>query len=143
MTITVRVQNLSVGLTDTASIKFSRDSSFVTEDEDELHEYGLISGGDKIDLSFEVFTREDDFTIELELYDYFETRKTVPIFIETMKTYKGKDQLVFYDTPYPKDLIIGEKKILPDIITNIPRVSLDRETIGIVLGTLHSGTQLL
>ena len=28
-TLTIRVQNLSIGLTDTASVEFSRDSSFV------------------------------------------------------------------------------------------------------------------
>ena len=48
VTMTIRVQNLSVGLTDTASIKFSRDSSFITDDEDELHEFGLISGGERL-----------------------------------------------------------------------------------------------
>ena len=87
VTMTIRVQNLSVGLTDTASFKFSRDSSFLFDDADELHEYGLIKGGEHIDLSFEMMTRADDFTIELELYDYFETRKTVSIYVETMKTY--------------------------------------------------------
>ena len=76
-TMTIRVQNLSVGLTDTASIKFTRDSSFITSDEDELHEFGLIKGGEKIDLSFEVLAREDNFTVNLELYDYFETRKNI------------------------------------------------------------------
>ncbi len=132
--MTIRVQNLSMGLTDTASIKFTRDKSFLHEDIDELHEFGLISGGEKIDLSFEVMTREDDFTVELELYDYFETRKTVPIYVETMKTYKGKKDLVFYDTPFPKDLTIGKEQVLSKIVTDIPRVSLDNETIGIVLG---------
>ena len=136
VTMTIRVQNLSVGLTDTASIKFSRDSSFITDDEDELHEFGLISGGEKIDLSFEVLTRQDNFTITLDLYDYFETRKTIPIYIETMKSYKGKNDLVFYETPYPKELSIGEKTLLPEIITDIPKASLDTETIGIVLGNL-------
>ena len=136
VTMTIRVQNLSVGLTDTASIKFSRDSSFITDDEDELHEFGLITGGEKIDLSFEVLTREDNFTIKLDLYDYFETRKTVPLYIETMKIYKGKNDLIFYETPFPKDLSIGAKTVVPEIITNIPRASLDTETIGIVLGNL-------
>ena len=77
--MTIRVQNLSVGLTDTASIKFTRDSSFITSDEDEMHEFGLIKGGEKIDLSFEVLAREDNFTVNLELYDYFETRKNISL----------------------------------------------------------------
>ena len=34
-TLTIRVQNLSIGLTDTASAKFSRDSSFISVDADE------------------------------------------------------------------------------------------------------------
>ncbi len=136
VTMTIRVQNLSVGLTDTASIKFSRDSSFVSNDIDELHEFGLIKGGEHIDLSFEVLTRADNFEIELQLYDYFETTKTIPIFIESMKVYKGKNDLILYETPYPKDLTVGEKAISPEIITNIPKATLERETIGIVLGNL-------
>ena len=134
VTMTIRVQNLSVGLTDTASFKFSRDSSFLFDDQDELHEYGLIKGGEFIDLSFEMMTREDDFTVELEMYDYFETIKTISIYVETMKNYKGKQEMVVYETPFPKEISIGEKTIKPEIISDIPRASLDRETIGIVLG---------
>ena len=81
-----------------------------------------------------MLTRQDDFTVELELYDYFETRSTIPIYVEAMKTYKGKEELVVYDTPFPQDISVGERKFRPEIITDIPRVSLDRETIGIVLG---------
>ena len=135
-TMTIRVQNLSVGLTDTASIKFTRDSSFVNEDKDELYEFGLIKGGEHIDLSFEVMSRSDNFVINLELYDYFETTKTVPIYIDALKIYKGKEDLILYETPYPKDLKIGERAISPEIVTNIPKATLGRETIGIVLGNL-------
>ena len=134
VTVTIRVQNLSVGLTDTASVKFKRDSSFITDDSDELHEFGLISGGEHKDFSFEVLTRNDNFTIELELYDYFETRKVIPIYVETMKKYKGKDELIKYETPFPKEITIGQKSIISEIVKNIPMVDLDRETIGIVLG---------
>ena len=81
-TLTIRVQNLSIGLTDTASAKFTRDSSFVVSDEDELHEFGLIGGGEYFDLSFEVMSRKKDFTIELELYDYFETK-----YLQYLETY--------------------------------------------------------
>ena len=134
VTMTIRVQNLSVGLTDTASIKFSRDSSFISDDADEMHEFGLIAGGEYLDFSFEILSREDYFTIELELYDYFETIKKIPIYVETMKKYKGKNDLIFYETPFPKNIQIGQKNILPDIIKDIPKASLNRETIGIVLG---------
>ena len=51
-----------------------------------------------------------------------------------MKTYKGKEELVVYETPFPKEISIGQRMIKPDIISDIPRASLDRETIGIVLG---------
>jgi hypothetical protein len=52
-------------------------------------------------------SREDEFTIYLELYDYFETRKTIPIHLETMKKYKGADDLIIVETPYPVDLTVG------------------------------------
>ena len=58
-TLTIRVQNLSEGLTDTASAKFSRDSTFTSDDNDELHEFGLIGGGEYFDLSFEVMSRKN------------------------------------------------------------------------------------
>jgi len=70
----------------------------------------------------------------LEMYDYFETIKTISIYVETMKNYKGKEEMVVYETPFPKEISIGEKTIKPEIISDIPRASLDRETIGIVLG---------
>ena len=131
-TLTIRIQNLSIGLTDTASVKFSRDSSFTSIDADELHEFGLISGGEYFDLSFEIMSREKHFTIELELYDYFETRKLIPIHIETMKTYKGMEDLIVYKSPYPEDLSIGQKFIQPELLSNIPQGVLNRDAIGIV-----------
>ena len=51
-----------------------------------------------------------------------------------MKNYKGKEEMVVYETPFPKEISIGKKTIKPEIISDIPRASLDRETIGIVLG---------
>ncbi|MBI89260.1 MAG: hypothetical protein CMG60_04160 [Candidatus Marinimicrobia bacterium] len=134
VTMTIRVQNLSVGLTDTASIRFVPDSSFVYKDEDELREFGLITGGEAIDISYEVLTRDDDCMIQIELYDYFETRKTISLYVESMKTYKGKKDLIFYETPYPKDISIGKRTIRPDIIKSIPKAKLERQTLGIVLG---------
>ena len=134
VTLTIRIQNLSHGLTDTASVKFRRDSSFIIEDADELHQFSFINGGETLDFSFEILSREDNFTISLELYDYFEIRKTVELHLETMKTYKGKDDLIIYETPYPESVIVGEEIIKPEIITGIPEASMDRETIGIVLG---------
>ena len=79
-------------------------------------------------------SREKDFTIELELYDYFETRKVVPIHIETMKSYKGSKDLIVHKTPYPEKVTIGEKIQLPELLTDIPRSILNRDAIGIVLG---------
>ena len=137
-TLTIRVQNLSIGLTDTASAKFSRDSSYVSVDADELHEFGLIGGGEYFDLSFEIMSREKHFTIELELYDYFETRKIFPIHIETMKTYKGRKDLLVYKSPYPKNISIGQKFKQPELLSDIPKSILNRDAIGIVLGNPHS-----
>ena len=65
--------------------------------------------GEYFDLSFEIMSREKHFTIELELYDYFETRKIFPIHIETMKTYKSRKDLIVYKSPYPKNISTGQK----------------------------------
>ena len=135
VTMTIRIQNLSQGLTDTASVKFRRDSSFISEDSDELHEFGLISGGEYFALSFEVMSRYEGFTIELELYDYFETRKVVPIYVETMKSYKGAKDLIVHKTPWPENIVIGQAVNKAELITNIPKSTLKRDAIGIVLGS--------
>ena len=123
------------GLTDTASVKFKRDSSFVMEDKDELHEFEFIRDGGYVDLSFEVMTRENNFSVNIDLYDYFETKKTVTLYIEAMRKYKGKKDLVLYKTPYPENIIVSEKLVVSDLVKEIPQVTLSRETIGIILGS--------
>lgn len=133
-TLTVRIQNLSDGKSDTSSIKFYRDSTFVSDDKDELFQYDFINAHETIDFAFEVMSREPQFTVYFELYDYFGTRKTIPIHLETMKLYKGADELVTLQTPYPEFLKIAPKSPLNDLSKNIPLVQTEREAIGIVLG---------
>ena len=136
VTLSIRVQNLSEGKSDTVSVLFRRDSSFVSKDADEIHEFGFVNAGEYLDFKFELMSREDDFTIYLELYDYFETRKTIPIHLETMKKYKGADDLIIVETPYPVDLRVGEAPIIPELTTGIPKGSTEHGIIGIVLGNL-------
>jgi len=137
VTMSVRIQNLSEGKSDTVSVFFKRDSSFVSDDADELHQFGFVNAGEYLDFKFEIMTREDKFTVYLELYDYFETRKIVPLHLETMKKYKGSDDLIILETPYPDDLTIAEAPIVHELVTGIPEVDTDRDAIGIVLGNLN------
>ena len=134
VTMSIRVQNLSVGKSDTVSVKFRRDSSFVSEDADELHQFRFVNSGEHIDFSFEIMSREERFTVSLELYDYFETRKTVQLHLETMKKYKSVEDMVIYESPFPENVVVGEAVLKPELTTGIPKASMERETIGIVLG---------
>ena len=43
VTLSIRVQNLSEGRSDTVSVLFRRDSSFVSKDADEIHEFGVVN----------------------------------------------------------------------------------------------------
>ena len=133
-TLTVRIQNLSEGKSDTSSIKFYRDSTFVSEDADELFQFDFINAHEHNDFAFEIMSREDHFTVYFELYDYFGTRKTIPLHLETMKSYKGVDELVELQTPYPNQISIAPKVIVDELGENIPLVETEREAIGIVLG---------
>ena len=56
--------------------------------------------------------------------------------LETMKKYKGADDLIIVETPYPDDLTVGAAPIIPELMTGIPKGSTERGTIGIVLGNL-------
>jgi fibronectin type 3 domain-containing protein len=134
VTISVRIQNLSEGKSDTASIRFRRDSTFVSNDEDELHEFGFVNAGEVLDFKFEILSRVNKFSVHFDLYDYFETKNTQQIHLETMKAYKGADEMIVIETPYPDELIIGEAEIVPELIADLQAVSTDRGTIGIVLG---------
>ncbi|MBH09201.1 MAG: hypothetical protein CMG74_02415 [Candidatus Marinimicrobia bacterium] len=134
VTLTVRFQNLSEGKSDTASLQFRRDSSFVVLDKDELHEFGLVPGGKYYDFSFEVMSRENNFTVYFDTYDYFETRKTIPIHLELMKNYKNASQLKAYSMPYPLELKQSKPIEKNELVSNLPKVSTRRETIGIVFG---------
>jgi fibronectin type 3 domain-containing protein len=134
VTMSVRIQNLSEGKSDTASVRFRRDSTFIGQDEDELHQFGFVNAHEVLDFSFEIFSREDKFTVYLDVYDYFETRTTFPIHLETFKDYKGADELILVETPYPKKLLVGEAGIELELTSGIPTAFTENGTIGIVLG---------
>ena len=134
VTLTIRFQNLSEGKSDSATLKLRRDSSFTVIDEDEFYQFGFVNAGEYFDFSFEVMSREDRFSVFFDVYDYFETRKTIPIHLETMKIYKGVKDLKAFETPYPDEVTTGFPTMDHELAIGIPRVSLDREVLGIVLG---------
>ena len=132
--LTVRFQNLSEGKSDSSTLRFRRDSSFTIVDEDEFYQFGLVGAGEYFDFNFEIMTKQDRFTVYIDIYDYFETRKTIPIHLETLKNYKSKSDLVAFDTPYPSEVNIGSPIIDHELALGIPKVSMDTAPIGIVLG---------
>ena len=79
-------------------------------------------------------SREEKFTLYLELYDYFETRKTIPLYLETMKHYKSPEEMVVYETPYPSDLIVSKEINTSELASNIPEASVGNDILGVVLG---------
>ena len=134
VTLTARFQNLSEGKSDTASVSFRRDSTFVVLDEDEIHQFGLVPGGKYFDFSFEIMSRSDQFTVYFDIYDYFETRKSIPLHLELMKSYKNASQLKAYSMPYPAEIKPSKPREKNELIAGLPKVSTRRETIGIVFG---------
>ena len=134
VTLTIRFQNLSEGKSDSATLRLRRDSSFTVIDEDEFYQFGFVNAGEYYDFSFEVMSREDRFSVFFDIYDYFETRKTIPIHLETMKKYKGASALEAFETPYPAEVTTGFPTTDHELAVGIPKVSFDRGIIGIVLG---------
>jgi len=134
VTLTVRLQNLSEGKSDTASVRFRRDSTFLIRDDDELHQFGLVPGGQYYDFSYEIMSKESQFSVYFDTYDYFETKKTIPLHLELMKYYKNASQLKAYDMPYPVTTEPTKPKLKNELITSLPKVSTSRQTIGIVFG---------
>tara|TARA_Y100000590_G_scaffold85898_1_gene96163 strand:+ start:2901 stop:7736 length:4836 start_codon:yes stop_codon:yes gene_type:complete len=134
VTLTVRFQNLSEGKSDTASLQFRRDSTFMVLDKDEIHQFGLVPGGKYYDFSFEIMSRENQFTVYFDTYDYFETRKTIPLHLELMKNYKNASQLKAYSMPFPTEIKSSKPIEKNALALDLPKVSTRRETIGIVFG---------
>ena len=134
VTLTVRFQNLSEGKSDTASLQFRRDSTFMVLDKDEIHQFGLVPGGKYYDFSFEIMSRENQFTVYFDTYDYFETRKTIPLHLELMKNYKNASQLKAYSMPFPATIKSSKPIEKNELALDLPKVSTRRETIGIVFG---------
>ena len=132
-TLTVRFQNLSIGKTDTAVLAFRRGEGFLN-DPDEVKTFGLVPGGDWFDYSFEILAKEDRFTVYFDTYDYFDVRKTIPIHLETLKHYKGKDNLEAIDVAVSEFNPPGQLPEDHKLLSGLPDANVNRDIIGIVLG---------
>ena len=139
-TLTVRFQNLSIGKTDTAVLEFRRGEMY-KNDPDEVHTFGLLPGGKWFDYSFEIMSKEDRFTVYFDTYDYFGVRKTIPIHLDLLKYYKGKDELLAFDVPLPDFVQPGQAEVDNELVINIPSGKTSREMIGIILGNRNFWTE--
>ena len=139
-TLTVRFQNLSIGKTDTAILAFRRGEGF-KNDPDEIKTFGLVPGGSWFDYSFEILAKEDQFTVYFDTYDYFDVRKTIPIHLEVLKHYKGKDDLEAIDVPVSDFEPPGQLPRDHKLLTELPDVTVSRDIIGIVLGNKQFWTE--
>ena len=91
--------------------------------------------------SFEILSKEDRFTVYFDTYDYFGVRKTIPIHLELLKYYKGKDELLAFDVPLPDFVQPGQAEVDNELVINIPSGKTSREMIGIVLGNRNFWTE--
>ena len=139
-TITVRFQNLSIGKTDTAVLAFRRGEGF-ENDSDEIKTFGLVPGGAWFDYSFELLAKENRFTIYFDTYDYFDVRKTIPIYLETLKHYKGKDDLKAVDVAISDFLPPGQKPKDHSLLLDLPDANSSREMIGVAIGNKQFWTE--
>ena len=131
-TLTVRFQNLSIGKTDTAILEFRRGDNF-ENDPDEVYNFGLIPGGAWFDYSFEILSKENEFTVYFDTYDYFDVRKTIPIHLNLLKYYKDKDDLVPFDMVGSDFIQPGNKEEVFHLLEDIPKGKLTRDAVGVVL----------
>ena len=139
-TLTVRFQNLSIGKTDTAVLAFRRGEGF-ENDPDEIKTFGLVPGGAWFDFSFELLAKKDRFTVYFDTYDYFDVRNTIPMHLETLKHYKGKDDLEAIDVAIADFSPPAQKPKDHKLLINLPNANLSREMIGVVIGNKQFWTE--
>ena len=100
-----------------------------------------MPGGAWFDFSFELLAKKDRFTIYFDTYDYFDVRNTIPMHLETLKHYKGKDDLEAIDVAIADFSPPAQKPKDHKLLINLPNANLSREMIGVVIGNKQFWTE--
>ncbi len=76
-----------------------------------------------------------------DTYDYFDVRKTIPIHLEVLKHYKGKDDLEAIDVPVTDFKPPGQMPEDHSLLTDLPDANASRDMIGVVIGNKQFWTE--
>ena len=118
--LTLRVQNVGLGLTEQADFILLENHTYTAEDFTGLMQIGELKPGDYKDIDINVKSSKEQFAVKFKTNDYLDNEIVHQVDLELMKNYRSKEDLNLQEigsvniTPYPIE--VGEI----DIEKNIP-----------------------
>lgn len=135
VTLTIRVQNVGEGVTETLRVDVPENRTFSTPDFESVFETGALYPGDFIDLEIPIQSTKSHFTLDVHMTDYIDHTHTHRINLELMKHYRPPTELIYRDIGedsiihYPSEL--GEI----DVDSKIPFGRKNPNIMGIIFAT--------
>ena len=118
--LTLRVQNVGLGLTEQADFILLENHTYTAEDFTGLIQIGELKPGDYKDIDINVKSSKEQFAVKFKTNDYLDNEIVHQVDLELMKNYRSKEDLNLQEIgsvniiPYPIE--VGEI----DIEKNIP-----------------------
>ena len=118
--LTLRVQNVGLGLTEKADFILLENHTYTAEDFTGLIQIGELKPGEYKDIDINVKSNKEQFAVKFKTNDYLDNEIVHQVDLELLKNYRSKEDLKLQEigsvniTPYPIE--VGEI----DIEKNIP-----------------------
>jgi len=135
VTLTVRIQNVGEGASESGIVDLSANQTFSTPDFTGSLSLPLMNPGDFVDLEIPILTLKDNFTADLILTDYLDKSAMQKIDLEVMRHYRSPMELAIQSIGtddvdhYPDEL--GEI----DVDRRIPLGRKNPNAMAIILAT--------
>ena len=131
--LTLRIQNVGLGLTEKVDFILIENHTFSTEDFTGLIQIKKLKPGDYQDLDISVKSEKDQFAIKFKTVDYLDNEIVHQVDLELMNHYRSKESLISQEigavnsNPYP--IKVGEV----DVEKNIPIGKRNVNNMAIIL----------
>ena len=131
--LTLRIQNVGLGLTEKVDFMLIENHTFSTEDFTGLIQIKKLNPGDYQDLDIGIKSEKDQFAIKFKTVDYLDNETVHQVDLELMNHYRSKKSLISQEigavnsNPYP--IKVGEV----DVEKNIPIGKRNVNNMAIIL----------